>query len=42
MEIELPVAPAGAQGFVSRNYFAFLKNDWLYAFSLLKTFVFFQ
>ena len=42
MEAELPAALVGAQGFVSRNSFESLKNDWLYAFSLLETFVFFQ
>ena len=42
METELPAALAGAQGFVSRKSFASLKNDLLYAFSLLETFVFFQ
>ena len=42
METELPAALAGVQGFVSRKYFPSLKNDWLYAFTLLETFVFFQ
>ena len=42
METELPAALAGVQGFVSRKSFTSLKNDWLYAFSLLETFLFFQ
>ena len=42
METGLLAALAGTHGFVSRKSFASLKTDWLDAFSLLETFVFFQ
>ena len=42
METELLAALAETQGFVSRKSFASLKTDWLDAFSLLETIVFFQ